>query len=59
VREFEKLVERLNKDGWKQQSAGSNYIDGTIGTSFIKNGRVLSVSLDCWPDEEVVEQLFE
>ena len=58
MNEFEKLVEWLKKDGWKQQEAGSIYMNGTIGTNFIKNGEVLSVSLDYWPDEEVVEEIF-
>ena len=58
MNEFERLVERLKRDGWKQQEAGSIYINGTIGTNFIKKGEVLSISLDYWPDEEIVEQNF-
>jgi len=59
MKEYDKLVKRLKKDGWQQQSAGSNWINGNISTNFVKNGMVLSVSLDFWPDDDIIEQLFE
>lgn len=58
MEEFEELVERLKREGWRQQNAGSIYLNGRIGTNFVKDGAMLSVSLDFWPDEEVIEQHF-
>jgi len=58
MREFEKLVERLKREGWRQQNAGSVYLNGRIATNFVKDGAMLSVTLDYWPDEELVEEHF-
>ena len=36
--------------------SGTNYINGTIGTNLLKDGEVITVQQEFYPDEEFLEQ---
>jgi hypothetical protein len=55
----EQLVQQLVADGWKQQRCGTVYINGTMGTNLLKDGQLLSVQQDFFPDEEFLEQEWD
>jgi hypothetical protein len=60
---FNKIVELLEKHGWKQQSCGMTGISGSIGTNFFKDGRVLTVSIVeeghmIYPDDDELNEMF-
>ena len=52
----ERIVEQLKKDGWKEQNSGMVYINGTLGTNLLKDGEIISMSQEFYPDGEFVEQ---
>jgi hypothetical protein len=54
--EVENIVERLKADGWEEQLAGMAYINGTLGTNLLKNGQVITIQQEFYPDEEFLEQ---
>ena len=51
----EQLVQQLVADGWKEQRCGTVCIHGTKGTNLMKDGQVLSMHQDFFPDEEFLE----
>jgi hypothetical protein len=54
--EVERIVERLEAEGWKEQMAGMTYINGTLGTNLLKDGVVITVQQEFFPDEDFIEQ---
>ncbi len=56
--EMERLVAVLKAKGWVEQKGGSVYINGTLGTSLLKDGEMISIQQDSCPDEEIVDQLW-
>jgi hypothetical protein len=54
--EVERIVERLKAEGWKEQRSGMIYINGTLGTNLLKDGELITVQQEFYPDEEFVEQ---
>ncbi len=54
--EVEKIVERLKADGWQEQLAGMTYVNGTLGTNLLKNGQVITIQQEFYPDEEFLKQ---
>jgi len=54
----ERIVSELVKDGWKIQRSGMHYINGTLGTNLYKDGEVISISQEFYPDEESIEDLW-
>ena len=54
--EVEKIVEQLKADGWEEQLAGMTYVIGTLGTNLLKNGEVITIQQEFYPDEEFMEQ---
>ena len=54
--EVEKIIERLKSEGWREQISGTTYINGTMGTNLLKNGEVITVQQEFYPDEEFLEQ---
>ena len=60
---FNKIVELVEKHGWKQQNCGVVGISGSIGTNFFKNGKVLSISIVeegymTYPDDDEIKEMF-
>ena len=53
---IEQIVEQLKAKGWKLQQSGIIYLNGSLGTNLLKDGEVLSLQLELYPDEEIVEQ---
>ena len=53
---FDEIKEMLIAKGWKEQLSGEVYINGTIGTNFLKNGEVITIQQELFPDEEFIEQ---
>ena len=54
--EVERIVERLEVEGWKEQMAGMTYVNGTLGTNLLKDGQLITVQQEFSPDEEFIEQ---
>lgn len=42
--------------GWKEQQSGTVYINKTLGTNFFKDGEVVIIQQEFFPDEEFIEQ---
>lgn len=60
---FNKIVELVEKHGWKQQKCGMAGISGSIGTNFFKDGKVLTVSIVeegnmIYPDDDELKEMF-
>ena len=60
---FNKIVELVEKHGWKQQNCGMAGISGRIGTNFFKDGKVLTVSIVeegnmIYPDDDELKEMF-
>ena len=55
---YEQLKELLRKDGWKEQTGGEGYFNGSYGTNFMKNDSMIGISYDPDPDEEALDELF-
>jgi len=60
---FEKIVQLAKKHGWKEQVCGVTGICGSLGTTFYKDGKVLTVSIVeenhmTYPDENEMKELF-
>ena len=53
---IEQIVEQLKAEGWRLQHSGIIYLNGSLGTNLLKDGEVLSLQLELYPDEEIVEQ---
>ena len=53
---IEKIVEQLKAEGWQEQRSGMVSLNGSLGTNLLKDGEVLSLQLQLYPDEEIVEQ---
>jgi len=54
--EVEKIIDKLKAEGWKEQQSGTNYINGTLGTNLLRNGEVITIQQEFYPDEEFIEQ---
>jgi len=54
--EVERIVERLEAEGWKEQMAGMTYINGILGTNLLKDGQLITVQQEFCPDEDFIEQ---
>ena len=54
--EVERIVERLEAEGWKEQMAGMSYINGTLGTNLLKDGQLITVQQEFRPDEDFIKQ---
>jgi len=50
------IVDRLKKEGWKEQKSGPFYINGTMTDCLMKAGEVLVIQQEFCPDEEFIEQ---
>ena len=60
---FEEIIERLKKDGWKEQVCGITTFSGSTGTNLYKAGRVLSLSMTeeghmTYPDQDELKEMF-
>ena len=56
ISKAELIIAQLKTEGWKEQMSGTNYINGTIGTNLLKDGEVITVQQEFYPDEEFLEQ---
>lgn len=54
---FYDIKKILKKKEWKEQISGEIYINGTLGTNFWKDGRVIHISLELYADEELLESM--
>jgi hypothetical protein len=54
--EVERIVERLEAEGWKEQMAGMTYVHGTLGTNLLKDGQLITVQQEFHPDEDFIKQ---
>ena len=54
--EVERIVERLEAQGWKQQMAGMTYINGMLGTNLLRDGQLITVQQEFRPDEDFTQQ---
>ena len=54
--EAEKLIEKLKSEGWKEQVSGTSYINGSLGTNLLRNGEIITIQQEFFPDEEFIEQ---
>ena len=54
--EVERIVERLEAEGWKEQMAGMTYVHGTLGTNLLKEGQLITVQQEFHPDEDFIKQ---
>ena len=52
--EVARMVAMLKAEGWREQRAGTIHISGTIASSLMKDGEVITVEQDLWPDEELL-----
>ena len=52
----EQLIEQLKAEGWKEQQSGTCYTSGTVGSNLLKDGQVITVQQELYPDEEFLEQ---
>ena len=52
----ERIINMLKKQGWIEQKAGTNYINGITATNLFKDGEVITIRQDFFPDEEFIEQ---
>ena len=52
----ERIVNMLKKEGWTEQEAGTNCINGIMATNLFKDGEVLTIQQNFFPDEEFIEQ---
>jgi hypothetical protein len=57
--DYDKMKQQLKKKKWKEQSAGEIYSQGEFSTNFIKDGIIIHVSCNTWPDEETIDTLME
>ena len=60
---FDKIINLLKRDGWKQQVGGMTGFSGSFGTNFYKDGKVLSISIVeeghmVYPDEDELTKMF-
>ena len=53
--EAEKLIEKLKSEGWKEQVSGTIYINGSLGTNLLRDGEVITIQQEFFPDEEFLE----
>ena len=56
--EIDRIVARLKAEGWTEQRGGGVYLNRTIATNLLKDGEVLHIAQDFWPDDEIVEDLW-
>jgi len=54
--EVERIVERLEAEGWKEQMAGMTYINVILGTNLLKDGQLITVQQEFSPDEDFIKQ---
>ena len=60
---FNKILELVKKHGWKQQNCSIVGIDGSVGTNFYKDGKVLTLSFVekghiTYPDDDELKEMF-
>jgi len=60
---FEEIIERLKKDGWKEQVCGVTTFSGSTGTNLYRNGKLLSLSTTeeghmTYPDPDELKEMF-
>ena len=55
---FTKLVKQLLDEGWRMQTAGVMYLNGEHATNLMKDGEMMHVSLNSWPDQEFIRKTF-
>jgi hypothetical protein len=51
-----KVVQRLKSEGWRVQRWGMVCLNGTLATSLLKDGQVIRLSQDLYPDQEEVKE---
>ncbi|MHC4060456.1 MAG: hypothetical protein ACYS7Y_24805 [Planctomycetota bacterium] len=56
ISKVELIIAQLKAEGWKEQMSGTIYINGTLGTNLLKDGEVITVQQEFYPDEEFLEQ---
>lgn len=56
---YEELKELLRKSGWVEQRDGEGYFNGAYGTNFGKDGEIITIGYNTFPDEEEWNDLFE
>ena len=52
---MEKVVEQLKKEGWKEQQSGIDFFNGMLSVNLIKDGEVMSIKYDFYPEKRFVE----
>jgi len=48
---FERIRDMLTGEGWQEQTHGSHYSNGEETTSFLKEGQIIGICHDTFPDE--------
>lgn len=56
---IEQLIAQLIAEGWKMQRDGMVYISGTLATNLYKDGEVISLSQEFYPDDEMIADLWQ
>ena len=60
---FERIIELLKDDDWKEQICGMTIFSGSTGMNFYKNWKLLSLSITeeedmIYPDEDELKKMF-
>jgi hypothetical protein len=55
---FDNLKAHLIGLGWKEQRDGTNYLNGEYMTNFLKDGEIIGISYNAYPDEETINDLW-
>jgi hypothetical protein len=55
---WQKIIKILKDDEWTEQRDGAVYFNGEFATNFGKDGEIIHVSWNNYPDEEEWQDLF-
>jgi hypothetical protein len=58
VCQADKMIGRLIQEGWKMQRDGVVYINGTLAANLYKDGEIITLSQEFYPDEETIADLW-
>ena len=53
---IEKVVAQLAAEGWREQRSGMVYINGTWATNLLKDGELISLQQDFYPDGSLLRR---
>ncbi|KYC51681.1 MAG: hypothetical protein AMQ74_01042 [Candidatus Methanofastidiosum methylothiophilum] len=56
---YEKLKDKLKKDGWIEQCCGEVYLLSSIGTNFYRDKEIIHLSIEIFANGEALKSLKE